>query len=216
MRAFRLEVGALAANCYLVLDEVTGHAAIIDPGGDPDRIIRRCERAEGNPLYIINTHGHCDHMAANALLKERYPQAKLCIGKRDAALLTAPLLNLSGAFGQPIRSPEADLLLSEGDRLRVGSLALEVLETPGHTAGSISLLLLEGQGPVLFCGDLIFSGGVGRTDLDGGDFAELKDSIERKVFALPEQTRIMPGHGPETTVGREKRSNPFVGAGTFC
>ena len=212
----RLVVGPLEVNCYLVRNQESGLAAVIDPGGDPERIIEQCEKAQATAVYLINTHGHIDHIGANAHLKRTYPDAKLCIGTKDAPLLVEPTRNLPLQFGGPVEPLAADVLLSEGDRLEVGGIVLEVLETPGHTPGSISLRAGDGENVVLFCGDLLFAGSVGRTDLPGGNMAQLRNSVQRKVFALPESTVILPGHGPETTVGQEKRTNPYVGAVEFC
>jgi len=213
-----LVLGPLEVNCYLVRDRQSGLAALIDPGAEAEVIIKHCEQTGATPIYLINTHAHGDHIGANAELKDRYPEATLCIGSKDASLLSGPGAGLLSAFlGSKVRSVEPDRLLNEGDRIEVGDIVLEVLETPGHTPGSISLCARDAQGEaVVFCGDLLFAGSVGRTDLPGGDMTQLKRSIEQKIFAFPESTVIMPGHGPRTTVAREKRTNPYVGSGGRC
>ena len=210
MKTIRLVVGPLGTNCYVVLDEDSGAGAVIDPGADAEKIIRCCEKRKITPTHIIDTHAHCDHTGANAPLKDRCADALLCIGEKDAALLRDAGRNLSLAFGVEVGSVEPDLLLTDGQELAVGSLTLKVLETPGHTPGGISLLAAGEDPPVLFCGDLVFAGSVGRTDLPGGDMAVLQASIREKLLSLPPQTVIRPGHGPKTTLGEEQRSNPFL------
>jgi glyoxylase-like metal-dependent hydrolase (beta-lactamase superfamily II) len=206
----RLEVGPLMANAYLIRDARSGDGAIVDPGGDAPAIVRRCEAERLTPVYIVNTHAHADHIGANAALKERFPDAKLCIGAPDAERLADPIGNLTAAFGSAEESPAPDLRLEGAEELCFGSVVLEVLMTPGHTPGAISLLAREERPPQLFCGDLIFRRGLGRVDLPGGDLEAMKASIKEKVFSLPPGTVIWPGHGGRTTVGEERRNNPFL------
>jgi len=210
VRVIRLEVGDMPTNAYLLKDEREAAGVVVDPGGDADKIARRCAAEGIAPLYIVNTHGHIDHIGANATLSAHYPDALLCIGAADAPRLLDPLANLSAALGMSDGAPKPDLLLQEGDRLEFGASALEVLETPGHTPGGISLLARGGTPAQLFCGDALFRRGMGRTDLPGGDAQALLDSIEEKIFALPDETVVWPGHGEPTTVGEEKRENPFL------
>lgn len=210
MKITRLVVGPLATNCYVLQDEPTGQTAVIDPGGDPQKIVACLQKSRSEPLYIINTHGHFDHVGGNRALKEQYPEAKLCIGEGDAPALAEDDPGRAVSFAQAVDSPEADVLLGEGDQLRVGQVTLDVLETPGHSPGGISLAAHDDSGTTLFCGDLVFAGGVGRTDLPGGDQAVLARSISRKILTFPDETVLRPGHGPETTVGREKSGNPFI------
>jgi glyoxylase-like metal-dependent hydrolase (beta-lactamase superfamily II) len=214
MKLHRMVVGALGANCYVLVDEDAGEAAVVDPGGDAEKIIECIEGNEAELVLIVNTHGHVDHVAADAELKEEYPDAALCIGAEDASMLTDPSSNLSASFGQPVSLPEPDRLLEDGDTLAVGQMEMTVLETPGHSPGSISLALQAGGQELLLCGDLLFAGSVGRTDFTGGELQTLKDSVTEKIFSFPDDTRILPGHGPETTVGREKRTNPIVSVET--
>lgn len=206
----RLAVGPLQANCYLFAAPVSRETAIIDPGGDGDRIVALIEREGMVPRCIINTHAHPDHTAANAALKERYG-IPLWIHEADAPMLSqAGLLRaLTGFFFDD--SPPPDRLLRDGDPLTIGAVELMVLHTPGHTPGSICLLY-AGTGevaPVLFTGDTLFADSVGRTDLPGGSYDTLMESLKTKISPLPDPTRLFPGHGPETTVGRERRYNPF-------
>ncbi|MHC5033718.1 MAG: MBL fold metallo-hydrolase, partial [Planctomycetota bacterium] len=154
MRVIRLEVGSFATNAYLLRDGDSEAGAVIDPGGEGGRIVETC-RAEGlAPQFIINTHGHVDHIGANRALKAAFPDAVLCIGARDAARLQDPVANLTAIFGDAEATFEAELLLEDGQELRFGAVALKVIETPGHTPGSISLLAGEEDPPQLFCGDL--------------------------------------------------------------
>lgn len=212
MKIVRLQVGALGTNAYLLRDDDGDEGAIVDPGGDAERIIRRCREDGLEPRYVINTHAHADHVAANRPLKEAFPEAELCIGAHEADRLRDPVGNLGPAFGMAPDSPPPDRLLEEGEVLRFGGTELEVLFTPGHTPGAVSLLAREEQPPCLLCGDLLFRRGVGRHDLPGGDWETLLDSIRNKVLALPPETVVWPGHGEKTTVGEEHRLNPFIPA----
>jgi len=198
-------VGSLATNCYLVYDEESGDCVIIDPGADGETIIRRVEEMGLHPLSLINTHGHVDHVGANRDLKDRY-DVPLCIHAADKPILGNILNSALGLFVGARRSPEPDRLLAEGDEILFGSCRLEVIHTPGHSPGSICLYGED----TLFAGDLLFFGGVGRTDLPGGSWEDLENSIRNKIYLLPDETRILPGHGPSTTVSQEKRSNPFI------
>jgi len=208
----RLEVGPLASNAYLVRDNGGEEGAVIDPGAEGDRIVQRC-RTEGIvPRLLINTHGHVDHIGANAALKAAFPDALLCVGARDADRLTDPVANLTALFGGSASGPAPDVLLEDGQELRFGSVALRIIETPGHTPGGVCLLAPDESPPQLFCGDLIFRRGVGRSDLPGGDPEELAASIKQRILTLPDETTIWPGHGEGTTVGEERIENPFIGS----
>jgi glyoxylase-like metal-dependent hydrolase (beta-lactamase superfamily II) len=193
-------VGPLETNCYVVSDSETGDACVIDPGADAETIKRYIRRNGLNLRFVINTHGHGDHIAANCRLG-----APVYIHRLDADFLTDPALNLSKMFLFGITSPKASRLLEDGDTLELGRLRLEILHTPGHSPGSISVKL-DG---VVFTGDALFAGGIGRTDLPHGDTGLLMRSITGKLFTLSDDTRIYPGHGPQSTIGEEKRSNPF-------
>lgn len=201
-----LEVGPAAANCYLVICQETGQAAVIDPGGEPERILAAIEKRGANVQYIINTHGHADHIAANAAVKEA-TGAPILIHTGDAPYLTDTRKSLLLYLGQDKAGPPADRLLREGDIITVGKgVTLEVLHTPGHTPGGICL---KGDGFV-FTGDTLFAGSIGRTDFPGGSFSTLINSIRDKLLALEDSIRVYPGHGPETTIGVERATNPFL------
>lgn len=193
-------------NTYLVWDENLKQAMIIDPAA-PDRIlIEEIKNLKLDLKYIINTHGHGDHIAGNKLIKDSFP-ASLCIHEADAAKLIDVKLNLSEFWNADIVSPSADILFKDGDKFTLGSYEVTVIHTPGHSAGSICLLV-DG---LLFSGDTLFLKGIGRTDLPGGNYEMLISSIADRLFILPDETVVLPGHGPDSTIGKEKRNNPFVG-----
>lgn len=205
-----LSVGQLQANCYVIGDAAAGVAAIVDPGGDASKVLAA---ADGLVVrYVIDTHAHFDHILGNrevmqglAARQENAPE--LVLHAQESSLLVAD----GGAswFGfVPRPSPQPDLFVRDGDVLRLGALALRVLHTPGHSPGSISLYCAS-EG-VLFSGDVLFRRGVGRTDLPGGDWSTLLKSISETLFALPDDTMVYPGHGPPTTIGEERRANPFL------
>jgi glyoxylase-like metal-dependent hydrolase (beta-lactamase superfamily II) len=145
-------------------------------------------------------------------LKDRWPDCPIVIGRRDEPKLTNPLLNLSAAFGGQLISPPADRVVDEGDVVEAAGLVMDVLEIPGHSIGHVVYLVRETSPLVVIGGDVLFAGSIGRTDFPDGSFEQLQRGIHEKLFTLPDDTRILPGHGPLTTIGREKRTNPFVGA----
>lgn len=201
-----LEVGLVMANCYLVWCEETKEALVIDPGGEAARILAEIKKEHLQVKYIVNTHGHMDHIAVNHEVKEG-TGAKLLIHVEDAPLLENPNLNLSSYMGGAYRSPKPDLLLCEGEEIAVGKqVRLEVLHTPGHTRGGMSL---KTDGAI-FTGDTLFAGSVGRTDFPGGSFQELLESIKNKIMICDDSFLIYPGHGPTSTIGYERRHNPFL------
>jgi glyoxylase-like metal-dependent hydrolase (beta-lactamase superfamily II) len=210
VKVIRLQVGPLQTNCYLVRGGEGPAGAVIDPGGDAGRIVDRCAEEDIRPELILNTHAHMDHIGANGALKDEFPEAELCIGRREAGNLEEPGANLSAMFGIPVSSPPADREVGDGQAVEFGDVVLRVVETPGHTPGHVCFLARDEDPPQLFCGDLVFRGGVGRTDFPGGSTQRLRESIREKVLSLPDETVLWPGHGERTTVGRERRSNPFL------
>jgi len=201
-----LMVGLLEVNCYILGDEETKEAVVIDPGGDEDKILEALKYAELNLKYIIDTHGHFDHVDANQPLKEA-TGAKIAIHEADAQMLSQPSAEAMFFTGNRVRVSQADLLLKEDDLISFGPYRLKVLYTPGHTPGSISLVL-EGF-PYVYVGDLLFAGSIGRTDFPGGSFDNLIQAVRTKIFPLGDQYAVYPGHGPVTTVGQERKYNPF-------
>ena len=210
-----LPVGQLQTNCYLVADPKTAEAMIVDPGAESDRILGALGRLlETAPrcVYVVNTHAHFDHVRANGPLMDALRPASAQIPQLVAHAEALPLLAQGGGaamFGfPPVPSPVPDVVVGEGDVLRLGGYSFEVLHTPGHSPGSITLYnAAEG---VAFVGDVLFRQGVGRYDLPGGSWTVLLSSIRERLFALPDETIVYPGHGPATAIGREKKSNPFV------
>jgi len=196
-------------NTYVVWLPGRGDALVIDPGLDPGAIVRFLEEQQLRPAAVLNTHGHADHIAGNEALKQTFPEAPLLIGVNEAPLLTDANLNMSAPFGMPIVSPPADRLVCEGEELDFAGLRLQVLEIPGHSPGHVVFVCR--LAPVLvFGGDVLFRGSVGRTDFPGGSMQRLFDGIRTKLFTLPDDTVVYPGHGPVTTVGHEKRTNPYL------
>jgi glyoxylase-like metal-dependent hydrolase (beta-lactamase superfamily II) len=204
-------VGEIQANCYLVGDGESNDIAVIDPGGDGPDIIARIEKKGYHPVYIINTHGHIDHMWANADLKAAYPEAELLIHEADAGMLTNPSANLSTFMGRSITSPAADRTLAEGDHVSVGALDFEVRHIPGHSPGGMALVTKDTDGKtVVFSGDALFAYSIGRTDFPGGSYEMLISGIKDKLLSLPDDTVVYSGHGPSTTIGTERKHNPFL------
>jgi glyoxylase-like metal-dependent hydrolase (beta-lactamase superfamily II) len=185
-------------------------AVVVDPGFDTEAILDLLRREGLRLTGILNTHGHADHIAGNAAMKAAFPDAPLVIGRNEARLLGDAEANLSAPFGLALTSPPADRLVADGERLTLAGLTFEVREIPGHSPGSVVFLCDQFDPPFVFGGDVLFSGSVGRTDL-GGNAAQLFSGIRSKLFTLPDGTLVLPGHGPPTTVGAEKRTNPFVG-----
>lgn len=215
-----LIVGPLETNCYLVWRESAKRksCAVIDPGGEAGRIRQAVERLALVPEVILLTHGHGDHLGAVAEIKETWPAAVLCAPAGESELLASPVRNLSLALGLPVRAPEADRLLRDGDEVKIGGegaagFTLKIIGVPGHSPdGLTGLAEREGDSPpLLFSGDTLFAGSIGRSDLPGGDASRLIRGIREQLLTLPPETRVLPGHGPETTVGRELATNPFVG-----
>jgi hydroxyacylglutathione hydrolase len=198
-------------NTYIAWRADRRDALVFDPGLEPDAILAFLEERELDVAAILDTHGHADHIAGNEALKERYPHAPLIIGAGDAPMLSDADLNLSAPFGLPIVSPPADRLVKEGDVLEFAGIRLEVLEIPGHSPGHVVFLLRDAP-IIIFGGDVLFRGSVGRCDFPGGSMALLESGIRTKLYTLPDDTVVYPGHGPVTKVGHEKRTNPFVQA----
>ena len=200
-------IGAFMVNCYLYWDELTGDGIIIDPGDEGDRIINLVKQAGFTPRAILLTHGHVDHIGAVSEVKDRF-NIPLYIGQGDEALLADPVANASAFLEKPVLIDYPDFILKDEQEIIIGSLALRVLATPGHTPGGVCYLD-ETEG-LLFCGDTLFQGSIGRTDLPGGSYSQLLESIKEKLLKLPDEIICLSGHGPHTTIGAERNSNPFL------
>ncbi|MEW6620250.1 MAG: MBL fold metallo-hydrolase [bacterium] len=198
----KLVVGFMESNCYILEDG--NEAIVIDPGGDAYLILDKLNELKTKLIYIINTHGHSDHIAGNNELKNA-TGAKILIHKKDAVMLTDSSSNLSAFFYEPIIT-SADRLLEDGEYIETGHLKLKVIHTPGHTQGGICL---SGD-KFIFTGDTLFAGGIGRTDFPGGDYKTLIDSINQHLLILEDETIIYPGHGNISTIGEERKTNPFL------
>ncbi len=202
-----LVVGPFQVNCYLYHDETTGDGVIIDPGAEDSLIIDEIEKADISPKAILLTHGHGDHIAAVDGVKKHF-NIPLYIGRGEEELLANPSANVSALFAQPIVAPPADRLLDDEELITLGSISLKVLKTPGHSPGGVCYLS-ETDG-ILFCGDTLFYGSIGRTDFPGCSHQTLIKSINDKILKLPDGIICYPGHGPQTTVGAERNNNPFL------
>jgi hydroxyacylglutathione hydrolase len=196
-------------NSYVVWRAGRSDVLVIDPGLEPELILDYLRERGFTPAALLNTHGHADHIGGNRALKEAFPDAPLLIGANEARLLTNANANLSAPFGMPVTSPPADRLLREGDVVEEAGIRLEVLDLPGHSPGHVVFLYRDAPN-VVFGGDVLFRGSIGRYDFPGSSGTQLLEGIRTKLYSLPGDTVVYPGHGPVTTVGHEKRTNPFV------
>ena len=198
-------VGPYEANCYILAEDENNKAIIIDPGDEPDKIKKVLAKYKLKPGLIINTHGHMDHIGADDAFG-----VCVYIHKDDLNLLDDPNLNLSGFFATPLHIASCRKALEDKQEIRLDKIRLQVLHTPGHTPGGICLLLKQPKRNIVFSGDTLFNQGIGRTDFPFASLAQLKKSVENKLFVLDDQTQVYPGHGSSTTIGQEKKSNPFL------
>lgn len=209
-----LVTGPFQVNVYLLGDLDAGQAIVIDPGGGTDVLLRLLAEHRLDLQAIIATHGHIDHVAGAAELRQATGAPLIMHSQARDSLASLPAQALM--FGlPPIEPPVVDRTVKGGDELRVGGLRLCVRETPGHAPGHVTLVawavpLVSGPLTIVFCGDVVFEGSIGRTDLPGGDYERLMTSIAEQILSLPDEAVLLPGHGPATTVAAERRSNPFV------
>jgi hydroxyacylglutathione hydrolase len=210
-----LETGPLMVNCYIVADETSKEAAVFDPGGDADHILTTLSEQSLHLKYIINTHTHWDHVGGNRELQQA-TGAPILTHRREAPALGTVSARAT-QFGAAASNSEATQYIEEGDVVVLGSMQFEVIDLRGHSPAGLGFLF-EGEVDVdgtrrvrkmVICGDALFAGSIGRTDFPGGDTELLLENIRAKIFSLPDDTLVLPGHGPVTTVGREKRHNPF-------
>jgi hydroxyacylglutathione hydrolase len=205
MEIHKLTLGMFGVNNFLIHSKNSSKAILIDACDDPDSILDKISELKLELVYLINTHGHGDHIAGNEEII-RQTGAKLMIHPLDEPYLTNPGLNLSSFMGVELKSPPPDRLLNEGDIVELEDIRLNVLHTPGHTLGNITLVSEN----IAFVGDVIFLESIGRTDFPGSSHEQLLETIRTKIYTLPDDTVLYNGHGPETTVGHEKKHNPFV------
>lgn len=193
-------------NTYLIWDDTSKEAAIIDPAAPSKNLIEEIKNRKVSLKYLISTHGHGDHIGGNKSIDDNF-NVKKCIHADDANSLTDPNMNLSTFWNSELIAPQADIILKDGDELFLGSNKMHIIHTPGHSRGSVCILTEN----LLFSGDTLFAEGIGRTDLPGGDYATLINSIKTKLFTLDGKIKVLPGHGPDSTIEDEKVGNPFVG-----
>ena len=200
----RIVVGNLETNCYIFGSSREKEVTVIDPGGSPELILSVLYGLTARVRYIINTHGHVDHIAGNRRIKKR-TGADICIHRADSQMLIDARKNFSDLLAVPITSPPADRFLRGGDVIRLGELELKVVHTPGHSPGGISLV----SDGLVFTGDTLFAGSIGRWDFPGASYNLLLASVRNRLLILDEEMIVYPGHGPISTIGAEKRENPF-------
>ncbi len=205
-----LPVGMLACNCSIVGDEATGEAIVIDPGDDIERVQEVLAQSHLRPRYIIATHAHIDHVGGIEKLK-RVTGAAVLMHKHDLPLYKNLAMQAAWLGVRPPGVVDVDQFLKEGDTVRWGPFSLDVLHTPGHSPGSLSLHL-SGEDSRIFSGDTLFQNSIGRTDLWGGSLDQIMRSIRDIMLRFPDETPVFPGHGPATTIGQERESNPFLRA----
>ncbi|MCR4845481.1 MAG: MBL fold metallo-hydrolase [Eubacterium sp.] len=199
--------GLVATNCFTIINEDTKEAIMIDASGNPKHLLEDIVIAEAKPVAILLTHAHFDHIDAVDMIRSEFPDIEVIIGKNDEELMGNPNLNLSMAFmGDPV-SVKADKTVNDGEVINLIGIRIECIEVPGHTKGGMCYYMPELS--ALFDGDTLFHGSVGRSDFPTGDSQLLLDSIRGKLFTLPDETKVFPGHDSETTIGWEKENNMF-------
>ena len=210
MQIHNIILGDYQTNSFCVTaNEDAADCLVIDTGLSPQPLADFIKERKLNPVALILTHGHADHIAGVNLLRENWPGIKVAIHAQDAVMLSDAQANLSALTGGSFEAEAADIVIEDEGPVEFAGIELDVIHTPGHTQGGICLYAKNER--VLFAGDTLFAMSIGRTDFPGGNMADLQRSIREQLFALPPETRLFPGHQDETTIGEEKRSNPFIG-----
>lgn len=207
MKIYSREVGHIGTNCYVVVNEKDGECFVVDPGGDCDVILKMAEAAKAKITAILLTHGHSDHIGALDELRKA-TGAPVYMSEADSDCLSSPQANLSLFWGMNMTSAPAEHYVLDGEKITVAGMELQCLATPGHTRGGVCYYSKDFG--VAFVGDTIFCESIGRTDFPGGSYSGLLDSIKCKLLTLDDDVTLLPGHGPKTTVGWERRRNPFL------
>ncbi|HEX4131244.1 MAG TPA: MBL fold metallo-hydrolase [Pirellulales bacterium] len=197
-------------NTYIAHFAGRKDCVIVDPGFDTEQIVAYLDQRQLTPAALLNTHGHADHIAGNGALKQRWPDCPLVIGRGDAPKLTDARLNLSAGYGMPVTSPAADLLLDDGHTYSAAGFEFDVRAIPGHSSGHVVFIERQLRPMIVFGGDVLFAGSIGRTDFPDGSFLELARGIHRHLFTLPADTVVLSGHGPPTTIDHEIKNNPYL------
>ncbi|WP_296961796.1 MBL fold metallo-hydrolase [uncultured Dialister sp.] len=211
MKIMYMVLGPFMTNTYILYNEETMEGLVVDPSFSPEQYIKAIEEKKIHLTSIFLTHAHVDHMAGMNELRKAFPEARMYMDKRDRPFLRDPERNLSYMFPTPTLVDDADVWVKDGDEIETSGYTFQVIDTSGHTPGGISFYLKK-EG-IVFTGDSLFQGSIGRTDFPGGSMKELTGSIRKNLFALPDSTVVLSGHGEQTTIGQEKRTNPFLTGG---
>ncbi|ABR48509.1 beta-lactamase domain protein [Alkaliphilus metalliredigens QYMF] len=201
----KIAAGVFGVNCYVISDDETGKAAVVDPGGDADKILELIKDNQFELTHILLTHGHGDHIGAVNELHEK-TKAPVYVHEDDLYILKDANINYSARMGGPVVTIDTDVFLKDGEVLTIGNLKLHVLHTPGHSPGGVCI---RGEG-VVFTGDTLFANSIGRSDLEGGNYDQLIASIQSKLMTLDDELTVLPGHGPASTIGIERMTNPYI------
>ncbi len=207
IRVMQRGVGMLATNCYMIINDESHEAILVDPADQADLLQRYLEDQQAKPVAVLLTHGHFDHIGAAEYFRDTY-DIPIYACHKEKMMLNTPQMNLSAVYQRGGIAFDADIYCKEGDLLKIAGAELQVIETPGHTPGGCCYYLASED--VLFSGDSLFETSIGRTDLPGGSYSQLMQSIKEKLFVLPGQTKVYPGHGGTSTIDYEKRNNPYV------
>lgn len=211
MKIMYMVLGPFMTNTYILYNEETMEGLVVDPSFSPEQYIKAIEEKKIHLTSIFLTHAHVDHMAGMNELRKAFPEARMYMDKRDRPFLRDPEKNLSYMFPTPTLVDDADVWVKDGDEIETSGYTFQVIDTSGHTPGGISFYLKK-EG-IVFTGDSLFQGSIGRTDFPGGSMKELTGSIRKNLFTLPDSTVVLSGHGEQTTIGQEKRTNPFLTGG---